>query len=323
MDVRRQQNEKSALKRKKMRRKIKQLTIYSIITTIVLIALFIYLIINNINKKDDKAESDSGENSIFSQINTSDNENFISAETTGQIPETTKETETEAAITEKEETTSTKREPVTTEDQTILTKQELITTAQIEVTAGDWNTILVNAKNILPDDFSPELKKLANGLEFDKRAIESLNKMLTAAKEEGLSPIVCSAYRSVSRQKELFEKQVQKQKNNGYNDTQADIEARKVVAYPGTSEHNTGLAADIVAESYQLLDEHQENTDEMKWLIAHCSEYGFILRYPKDKTSVTGIIYEPWHFRYVGIEAATHIMENGLCLEEYIQQIQQ
>ncbi|NMB13618.1 MAG: M15 family metallopeptidase, partial [Firmicutes bacterium] len=162
-----------------------------------------------------------------------------------------------------------------------------------------------------------------NGLQFDRRAIEQLNSMLSDARAQGLSPVVCSAYRSLEYQQKLFDNQVNKQMSKGLSREQADIEARKVVAYPGTSEHNLGLAVDIVSLSYQHLDEAQANTAEVKWLIEHCSEYGFILRYPKDKIDITGVFYEPWHFRYVGIDAAKAITENGQCLEEYLEIMRQ
>lgn len=190
-----------------------------------------------------------------------------------------------------------------------------------ETDPNDWMLTLVNANNPLPDNYSPELKTLSNGLQFDARAIDQLNAMLSAAREQGLSPVVCSAYRSIENQRTLFNNQVAKQMANGLSKEQAEIEARKVVAYPGTSGHNLGLSADIVSINYQLLDEAQSDTPEVKWLIEHCSEYGFVLRYPKDKTDITGIIYEPWHFRYVGVQAAKEIMENGICLEEYIDMI--
>lgn len=178
--------------------------------------------------------------------------------------------------------------------------------------------MLVNEKNPLPDGYSPKLKKLKNGLEFDERAIGYLNEMLADARLQGLSPVVCSAYRSVEYQQKLFDNQVKKQMDNGLSIHQAVGEAKKVVACPGTSEHNLGLAVDIVSLNYQILDEKQVATPEIEWLVEHCSEYGFILRYPKDKTEITGVIYEPWHFRYVGKQAAKEIMENALCLEEYL-----
>jgi LAS superfamily LD-carboxypeptidase LdcB len=160
-----------------------------------------------------------------------------------------------------------------------------------------------------------------NGLEFDERAIDQLNAMLSDATSQDLSPIVCSAYRTIEKQKTLFNNQVYKYMAKGLSQEQAETEARKYVAYPGTSEHNLGLAADIVSVDYQILDEKQADTEEIKWLIEHCSEYGFIIRYPKDKVHITGVAYEPWHFRYVGVQAAQEIMKSDLCLEEYLVNI--
>lgn len=181
-----------------------------------------------------------------------------------------------------------------------------------------WMLTLVNLENPLPEDYLPPLAKLENGMEFDERAINQLNAMMADARAQGLSPLICSAYRTIGRQEVLYINQVDKQRKRGLNQETAEEEAKKRVAYPSTSEHNLGLAVDIVAQSYQLFNSKQEETKEMQWLIENCSNYGFILRYPKDKVEITGIIYEPWHFRYVGVEAAKEIMERGLCLEEYI-----
>ncbi|WZL79183.1 M15 family metallopeptidase [Eubacteriales bacterium mix99] len=183
---------------------------------------------------------------------------------------------------------------------------------------GEWMLTLVNDGNPLPDGYEVPLKKLDNGLQFDARAIESLNAMLSDARAQGLSPIVCSAYRTIEYQQKLFGKQIDKQMSRGFDRRRAEVEARKVVTIPGTSEHNLGLAADIVSETYQILDDKQADTPEMQWLMEHCDEYGFILRYPDGKTPQTGVIYEPWHFRYVGKKAAREIKEKGLCLEEYL-----
>ena len=98
----------------------------------------------------------------------------------------------------------------------------------------------------------------------------------------------------------------------------AEMMARELVAYPGTSEHQLGLALDLVDARHVKLDSSQENTKAYKWLYEHCAEYGFIVRYPNGKTDITGIIYEPWHFRYVGVEAATYMVEHNLCLEEFV-----
>lgn len=182
-----------------------------------------------------------------------------------------------------------------------------------------WKLILVNRDNPLPETFEvPELKQLRSGHSFDDRAYPSLQKMLDDARAAGLNPLVCSSYRSQERQEELFDQEVQKWTAKGYSREEAEQQAAQWVAPPGTSEHQSGLAVDIVDISYQVLDEKQESTPVQQWLMAHCAEYGFILRYPTDKSGITGIGYEPWHYRFVGTKAAQEIMERGICLEEYL-----
>lgn len=188
-------------------------------------------------------------------------------------------------------------------------------------TALDWQLILANPWNTLPDNFTVETKTFPNGHSVDKRIYKELDKMLDAAKEEGLSPIICSSYRTLEKQTSLFEREIDEYLSNGLSNKDAAIEAAKWVAVPGTSEHQTGLAVDIVAESYQLLDKEQENTSEQIWLMQNSYKYGFILRYPESKSDITGISYEPWHYRYVGKDAAKEIYEKGICLEEYLEQV--
>lgn len=186
-----------------------------------------------------------------------------------------------------------------------------------------WKTILVNKDHLLADGYVPELVSVDDsGFKFDSRAAESLKKMLQDARDAGLSPMICSSYRGWEKQTNLFEKQVTKQQATGLTYEEAYEKAKTVVAYPGTSEHQSGLAADIVASSHQLLDDSQADTPEQQWLMANCAQYGFILRYPLGKSEFTGVIYEPWHYRYVGEEVAQYITENKLCLEEYWQQLE-
>ena len=177
--------------------------------------------------------------------------------------------------------------------------------------------ILVNSKNLLPADFDVETEYIGNRA-MDKRIVPIVKEMIADAKADGVDLLICSSYRSVSRQETLFAEQIQGFLNQGYSEEAARTEAAKWVAIPRTSEHHTGLALDIVTPSYQVLDFGFEDTAAFKWLYTHCTEYGFILRYPKDKTDITGIVYEPWHYRYVGVEAAEYIHENGLTLEEYL-----
>lgn len=181
-----------------------------------------------------------------------------------------------------------------------------------------WQLRLVSAAHPLPEDFEvPELTKLKGGHAIDSRVYPALQQMMDDCRAAGLNPVICSSYRTHDKQEELFRKKVNTLRKQGYSQEEAETEAARWVARPGTSEHETGLAVDIVDKSYQLLDEKQEQTPVQQWLMAHCAEYGFILRYPVEKSDLTGIGYEPWHYRYVGTEAAKAITEQGLCLEEY------
>jgi len=186
-------------------------------------------------------------------------------------------------------------------------------------TGEDWMLLLVNRENPLPGDFQvPELTKLRNGHAFDSRAYPALQAMMDAAREAGLQPLICSSYRTGDKQEELFENKTRYYLDQGCARAEAEEKAAAWVARPGTSEHQTGLAVDIVDASYQMLDEAQEETAVQKWLTAHCAEYGFILRYPTEKSALTGVNCEPWHYRYVGEAAAREIAERDLCLEEYV-----
>lgn len=182
-----------------------------------------------------------------------------------------------------------------------------------------WYLRLVNLENRLPQDFTVELAQVDGG-QFDARAAEALSQMLADMEAQGLSPMVCSSFRTWEDQETLHQNKIDRLLEEGYSQEAAEAEASRWVVPAGASEHQLGLAADIVASQYQILEEEQENTPEQQWLMAHCQEYGFILRYPKDKTEVTGVGYEPWHYRYVGVEAAQEIMAQGICLEEYVGQ---
>lgn len=187
----------------------------------------------------------------------------------------------------------------------------------------DWMLVLVNSTHFMEKDYVPQLAEIENNYYFDARAVEELQQMLANGRAEGLDFWVCSAYRTMEKQTSLYENKVKRlMQEKGISYEQAYEEAGNTVAYPGTSEHQLGLAVDIVARDYQQLDDKQANTDEAKWLKEHCHEYGFILRYPLDKTEETGIIFEPWHYRYVGKEAAKEIMEQGICLEEYLENLE-
>lgn len=195
------------------------------------------------------------------------------------------------------------------------------TTAEKQIPENlPWYLALVNFEHALPNDFVPEsLADADNGYQTDSRIAEAVKTMISDARKENVRIIALSAYRDYEYQTDLFEKKVQRlQQEKGYSVEKAREEAATVVAYPGTSEHQLGLALDLVDARYTKLTESQEDTAAYKWLYEHCAEYGFIVRYPNGKTDITGIIYEPWHFRYVGEEAAKIIMEKGITLEEYL-----
>ena len=183
----------------------------------------------------------------------------------------------------------------------------------------EWNLILVNPWHKLPEGYTVETTTLLNGESIDSRCYSALSQMLNDCQEQsGGIPIVCSSYRPHEKQVLLYDDQVKSLMSAGKTKEEAEKEAGTVVAVPGTSEHELGLAVDICDSENQLLDESQADTNTQKWLMENCWKYGFILRYPKNKSDITGIIYEPWHYRYVGNEVAREIQESGICLEEYL-----
>lgn len=178
--------------------------------------------------------------------------------------------------------------------------------------------ILINPWHLLPENYEADLENVEYGHRMDACAAEHLRDMLADCREAGCSPLVCSSYRDRYKQETLFQSDVRRFMYRGYSEEEAIEETARNVAIPGSSEHEAGLAADIVYVGRQSLDENQELNDTQQWLMEHCWEYGFILRYPKDKQDITGITYEPWHYRYVGMEAAEEITSRGICLEEYL-----
>lgn len=186
----------------------------------------------------------------------------------------------------------------------------------------DWELMLVNGDSPLPENYIPELETLTDMYRVDARIADNVKLMFADAKISGINLIICSAYRSIEKQTENFNSKKNEYIVAGRTEEEAIAVTATIIAKPGESEHHTGLALDIVTSSYQSLDEGFEKTQAFKWLSENAQKYGFILRYPKDKTEVTNIIYEPWHYRYVGVEHAAVIKENGLCLEEYIAMLQ-
>ena len=172
-----------------------------------------------------------------------------------------------------------------------------------------WNLTLVNRWNPLPEDYDLHLVDVPGGEKVDERIYEPLMAMLEAAEREGLGLFVASGYRTQEKQQSLYDEKIQEYRAQGYPAEEAVRQAQKWVAVPGTSEHQLGIAVDINGAVWEVYT----------WLQANSYKYGFIFRYPGEKTDLTGTAEEVWHYRYVGVEAATQIYERGLCLEEYLE----
>lgn len=192
---------------------------------------------------------------------------------------------------------------------------------QLASDADDWSLVLVNSSNPLDTSYAPELTAIGEDRYVDSRIADVTNEMLQDAKADGMNFYIVSAYRDYNYQREVFSQTMSSWIGQGKTPLEAYEETAKSVAIPGTSEHSTGLALDITSGEYGELDEQQANTQESKWLEKNCYKYGYILRYPSDKSDATGIVYEPWHYRYVGKEAAKEITEKGITLEEYLNNL--
>ena len=185
--------------------------------------------------------------------------------------------------------------------------------AYANVDIEDWKMLLVNGDYILPDDFEVELASSIDDVKLDYRVAPHYIAMYNAALKDGIELVPISGYRSVERQKRNFENKIDKYLNQGYGKIEATQMAATIILPPGTSEHNAGLAMDICS-----LEQDFEETKEFRWLCENAADYGFILRYPEDKQNITKIIYEPWHWRYVGVETAKAMKASGQCFEEYL-----
>lgn len=199
----------------------------------------------------------------------------------------------------------------------IVSNTQNVVSKEIEkgnIKIDDWRLTLVNYENKLPDDFKIELSNIDSTRQFDKRAIGELIQMLQDLKKNGIYNVwPQSAYRSIEYQEGLFNEKINTYMNQGKTREEAETLTLQTINRPGTSEHNLGLAVDFNYVNYDF-----ENTKGFKWLQDNAENYGFILRYRKDKEDITKVDYEPWHWRYVGVEHAKKINELDFCLEEYI-----
>lgn len=180
---------------------------------------------------------------------------------------------------------------------------------------GDnWELTLVKLQYRLPEDYKPTLQAAVEGssVQLDARVAPFYAEMYAAAKADGCTLTPYSGYRTFARQQENFDRKVAYYVSQGLSEAEATAQTQTRILPAGASEHNMGFAMDIVSASADFI-----STKEFSWLSAHAHEYGFILRYPENKTEITGVMYEPWHWRFVGKEAAAEMQKSGQCLEEY------
>lgn len=191
-----------------------------------------------------------------------------------------------------------------------------------EFSADDWRLILINKQHSIPEGYEEKvplgnINTMKGVMHCDERIIDDLLAMIQAARDDGVTLQITSPYRDLERQEYLFNRKIDYYMGKGLSYMEAYQLSSRTVTVPNASEHQLGLALDIVTDTFTKLVEGFEDTEAGQWLAANSYRYGFILRYPKEKEDITGIRYEPWHFRYVGVEAATLITERGITLEEF------
>ena len=201
-----------------------------------------------------------------------------------------------------------------------------LTADEARAMLADPLMVLVNHTSKMPDDYTFDTKECGSATAVNKTlqtvACDAFLSMQKAAAADGVTVWMQSGYRSVKYQTSLYERKTKYYLDKGYDNATAKEKAAAVVNPPGYSEHNCGLAADLNSPEHPGLDEGFEKPAAFRWLCEHAGDYGFILRYPKDAEDKTEIIYEPWHWRYVGVENAAKINASGLCFEDYIETLQ-
>ncbi|MBO7179058.1 MAG: M15 family metallopeptidase [Clostridia bacterium] len=252
------------------------------------------------------------------------NSKIISGATIGETDEVQEYQSTEDAndiIEPDENKTETKAPETTITPET--TKQQVTAVAAgtinnptvITIDETNWNLTLVNSGYRIPDSYNPDLVYVCGTSErLDSKVAKHYEKMFEAAQKDGVYLTPCSGYRSYDLQERNYNNKIAYYESLGYSKEDAAVKAATIIMPPGSSEHNLGYAMDIVC-----VDEWFEDTDEFQWLMENAADYGFILRYPKDKQDITKVTYEPWHWRYVGVEAAKEIKASGQVLEEYLK----
>ena len=276
--------------------------LYLMLSVVVIFVTIVCLVINDRNSK------------IISGATIGETDKVQKEQVTEQLSE--KETETKNKSENKEdkkpETTIT---PETTKQQvTAVAAGTIDNPTLITIDENNWHLTLVNSGYRIPEDYKPDLVYVCGSSErLDKKVAEHYEAMFEAASKDGVYLTPCSGYRDYELQKRNYNNKISYYESLGYSSKDAAVKAATIIMPPGSSEHNLGYAMDIVC-----VDEWFEDTDEFQWLMTNAADYGFILRYPKDKQDITKVTYEPWHWRYVGVEAAKEMKASGQVMEEYL-----
>ena len=295
--------------RKKRRRTKNQKAMDFLCIMMALVVIFVTVICISVDKKND-ALREKG-TAVSQSKETTEKGNKKEPETTEKttVPDTTEEVSSKTTL---PETTL----PETTQPVTAAVAQPgtMDNPAIITIDENKWYLTLVNSSYRIPDDYEPDLVYVCgSGERLDRKVAEHYEAMFNAALKEGINLTPCSGYRSYELQERNYNNKVSFYESQGYSHKDAKVKAATIIMPPGSSEHNLGYAMDIVC-----VEEWFEGTDEFKWLTENAADYGFIMRYPKDKQDITKVIYEPWHWRYVGVELAKELKDSGLVLEEYM-----
>ena len=292
---------KNSKKKRKLNKDQKALNFLCIMMAFVVI--FVAVVCISVDKKNDalrEKENIASQNSQSTESNSSipaASGNAAAPSTTVKAPDDTTAPETTQPV------TAAVAQPGTMENPTIITIDE-----------EKWYLTLVNSSYRIPDDYEPDLVYVCgSGERLDRNVAEHYEEMYNAALKDGVNLTPCSGYRSYEVQERNYNNKVSFYESQGYSNKDAKVKAATIIMPPGSSEHNLGYAMDIVC-----VEEWFEDTQEFKWLTENAADYGFIMRYPKDKQDITKVIYEPWHWRYVGVELAKDLKNSGLVLEEYM-----
>jgi D-alanyl-D-alanine carboxypeptidase len=290
--------------KKKAKRTKNQKALNFLCIMMAFVVIFVAVVCISVDKKNDALREK--ETAVSQETETTEKNNKKEPETTkkGESADTTAEAPSDTTAPETTQpVTAAVAQPGTIDNPTIITIDE-----------EKWYLTLINSSYRISDSYVPDLVYVCgSGERLDRKVAEHYEAMYNAAKQDGVDLVPCSGYRSYERQEINYNNKVSFYESQGYSHEDAKVKAATIIMPPGSSEHNLGYAMDIVC-----VDEWFEDTAEFKWLTENAADYGFIMRYPKDKQDITKVIYEPWHWRYVGVELAKELKDSGLVLEEYM-----